>query len=133
MRRTTTTLLAALFLTLATVPAALAQTTQSSDAGTLPVGDDGKPLNTDFETGDLRDWRALSGNAFVGQPIKGDTIAARRPGMRSNHVGNFWIGTYELREDGPRGLIQSRQFTVNKPFAKFLICLLYTSPSPRDS
>jgi hypothetical protein len=24
----------------------------------LPVGADGKPLNTDFETGDLRDWTA---------------------------------------------------------------------------
>ena len=48
-----------LLLPLAMSLAAVAQTTQSTphDAGTLPVGEDGKPLNTDFETGDLRDWR----------------------------------------------------------------------------
>src|SRR3954468_17558330 len=83
-----------------------AQTTQS-DAGTLPIGDDGKPLNTDFETGDLRDWRVLSGNAFIGQPVKGDTINARRGDMHSRHAGNYWIGTYVVREDGPRGILQS--------------------------
>src|SRR3954468_15435148 len=80
-----------------------AQTTQS-DAGTLPIGEDGKPLNTDFETGDLRDWRVLSGNAFVGQPVKSDTIHARHPTQRSNHAGNYWIGTGEIHEDGPRGI-----------------------------
>ena len=43
--------------------------------GTLPVGADGKPLNLDFETGTLKDWTA-EGDAFAGQPIKGDTVAA---------------------------------------------------------
>src|SRR5262249_40140072 len=36
--------------------------------GVVPLGADGKPLNVDFETGDLRDWTA-TGDAFKGQPI----------------------------------------------------------------
>src|SRR4051812_31418920 len=57
--------------------------------GFLPVGDDGKPLNTDFETGDLRDWTA-TGNAFTGQPVRGDIVRARRADQRSRHAGNYW-------------------------------------------
>jgi hypothetical protein len=38
---------------------------------------DGRTLNLDFETGDLRDWVA-EGNAFDRQPIDGDTVHARR-------------------------------------------------------
>ena len=51
----------------------------ANDVGVLPVGADGKPLNLDFETGTLKDWTA-EGDAFEGQPIKGDTVvaAARR-------------------------------------------------------
>ena len=112
--------LALLMCLIVTCSASLAQTTKA-DAGTLPIGDDGKPLNTDFETGDLRDWRVLSGNAFVGQPVKGDTIHARQANLHSNHAGEYWIGTGETREDGPRGILQSKQFTVTKPWAKFLI------------
>src|SRR6185369_14281655 len=41
-----------------------------NDVGVLPVGADGKPLNLDFETGDLKDWTA-EGDAFKGQPIRG--------------------------------------------------------------
>ena len=33
------------------------------DQGVLPKADDGKPLNLDFETGDLRDWKE-EGAAF---------------------------------------------------------------------
>ena len=48
-----------------------------ASAGVLPVGADGKPLNFDFETGTLKDWTA-EGDAFLGQPIKGDTVSPRR-------------------------------------------------------
>src|SRR5262249_38661599 len=54
-----------------------------------PVGADGKPLNLDFETGNLRDWTA-TGDAFNGQPIKGDTVAPRRGDMKSEHQGQYW-------------------------------------------
>jgi len=42
--------------------------------GVLPIDANGKPLNLDFETGTLKDWTA-EGEAFLGQPIKGDTVA----------------------------------------------------------
>ena len=45
--------------------------------GTLPTDAKGIPLNLDFETGTLKDWTA-EGDAFAGQPIKGDTVAPRR-------------------------------------------------------
>src|SRR5262245_66523822 len=60
--------------------------------GVLPVGADGKPLNLDFETGTLQHWRA-EGDAFTGQPIKGDTVHRRRSDMKRQHAGQFWIGT----------------------------------------
>ena len=70
----------------------------AADLGVLPVGADGKPLNLDFETGTLKDWTA-EGDAFTGQPIKGDNVAARRPDMKSEHQGDYWIGTYEKLGD----------------------------------
>src|SRR4051794_29989512 len=89
---------------------------QGGRGGVLPLDENGKPINTDFETGDLRDWTQISGNAFNGQPIKGDTVHARRGDSHSRHAGNFWVGTFEINQDGPRGIIQSRAFKVNHPF-----------------
>ena len=45
--------------------------------GVLPTGADRQPLNLDFDTGTLKDWTA-TGDAFKGQPVKGDVVAARR-------------------------------------------------------
>src|SRR5437588_9549575 len=58
--------------------------------GITPVAGDGRKLNFDFETGTLQDWTA-EGDAFVGQPIDGDTVTPRRPGMKSQHQGRYWI------------------------------------------
>src|SRR5262249_21389346 len=68
--------------------------------GTLPTDDKGKPLNLDFETGDLKDWKA-EGTAFNKQPIQGDTVNKRRGDMKSEHTGKFWVGTYEIALDAP--------------------------------
>ena len=91
-------------------------------AGRRPAshGSKGQPLNLDFESGDLRDWQA-TGNAFAGQPVKDDTVHARRADMRSNHVGNFWLGTYEVAGDKVQGTLTSRAFRVTRPFASFLV------------
>jgi len=83
-----------------------------------PIGIDGLPLNLDFETGDLRDWK-LEGLAFVGQPIEGDAIAKRRPDMRSRHQGKFWIGGFEVKADPPYGTLTSVPFKVSSRFASF--------------
>jgi putative membrane-bound dehydrogenase-like protein len=86
----------------------------------LPLGADGKPLNLDFETGTLKDW-AAEGDAFIGQPVKGDTVARRRGDMTSQHQGQYWIGGYELRGDKPQGTLTSAAFRVTHPWASFLV------------
>jgi putative membrane-bound dehydrogenase-like protein len=88
--------------------------------GVLPVGADGKPLNLDFETGTLKDWEA-EGEAFQGQPIKGDTVTKRRGDMKSQHQGDYWIGGYELKGDKPQGTLTSVPFKVTHPWASFLV------------
>src|SRR5262245_235397 len=103
-----------LFLSISALPQ------PGSPQGVLPRGADGKPLNLDFETGDLRDWTA-EGEAFQGQPIRGDTVSKRRADMKSEHQGNYWIGTYERKGDGPQGTLTSAPFKVTHPWAAFLV------------
>jgi putative membrane-bound dehydrogenase-like protein len=105
---------------LAADPATEKPDAPATSAGVLPIGEDGKPLNTDFETGDLRDW-TMTGNAFNSQPIKGDTINPRRRDANSRHAGDYWIGTYEIAQDGPRGILTSKPFKVTHPWAMFLV------------
>ena len=109
-------LFASMMMTLATAAPGRA----AKPPGTLPLGNDGKPLNFDFETGTLKDWTA-DGDAFQGQPIKGDTVAPRRRDMRSNHQGQYWIGGYELKGDRPQGTLTSVPFKVTHPWASFLV------------
>jgi len=102
-------------------PDSVAPNPPLSTKGVLPVGLDGKPLNTDFETGDLRDWTA-TGNAFASQPILGDAVAERRPPMKSGHVGKYWIGTYERGlGDEATGTLTSKPFRLTHRYAAFLI------------
>jgi putative membrane-bound dehydrogenase-like protein len=108
-----------LFLAL-TAPAAGADPAPKADPGMLPVGADGKPLNLDFETGTLKDW-IVEGEAFKGQPIKGDTVAPRRGDMKSEHQGTYWIGGYEKAGDKPTGTLTSKSFKVTHPWASFLV------------
>ena len=93
---------------------------KANDVGVLPLGADGKPLNLDFETGDLKDW-TLDGEAFKGQPIKGDTVHPRRADGYSRHQGQYWIGGYEKLQDKPVGTLTSVPFKVTHPWASFLV------------
>src|SRR5579863_4621278 len=88
--------------------------------GVLPLGADGKSLNLDFETGTLKDWTAR-GEAFQGQPIRGDTVSPRRADNKSQHQGDYWIGGYELRGDKPQGTLTSVPFKVTHPWGSFLV------------
>jgi putative membrane-bound dehydrogenase-like protein len=96
------------------------QTEQALEAGVVPADESGRPLNLGFEAGDLRDWKA-TGMAFKNQPIKGDTVFPRRQDTRSEHQGQFWVGTYEHQGDAPQGTLTSVPFKVTHPFASFLI------------
>jgi hypothetical protein len=85
------------------------------------VGDNGKPLNLNFETGTLADWTA-EGDAWEGQPIKGDTVKPRKPGEESHHTGQYWIGGYEAKQtDTGTGILTSASFAVTHPWASFLV------------
>ncbi|HTH47983.1 MAG TPA: PVC-type heme-binding CxxCH protein [Candidatus Limnocylindria bacterium] len=86
--------------------------------GLRPLGKDGHVLNLDFETGDLRDWTA-TGEAFAGQPVKGDLPKARRADMSSQHTGEYWIGGFEKVGDDPKGTLTSASFKVTQPWASF--------------
>ena len=110
----------------------------AEDVGVLPAGADGKPLNLDFETGTLKDWTA-EGDSFKGQPIKGDTVFARRKDNKSQHQGQYWIGGFEKLGDKPQGTLTSVPFKITHPWASFLVgggphmetCVeLWLAPSP---
>ena len=90
------------------------------DQGDTPKSKAGKVLNFDFEKGTLEDWTA-TGDAFAGQPIRGDAVAARRQDMRSEHQGDFWIGTFEKSGDEPTGTLASALFVADNPFASYLV------------
>ena len=90
------------------------------EAGTVPTDAHGRRLNLDFETGTLADWTA-EGEAFRGQPLEGDTVHRRRGDMHSGHAGRFWIGTYDVAGDPPKGTLTSVPFRVSRPFASFLV------------
>ena len=90
------------------------------DQGKTPKSRADKSLNFDFETGILEDWTA-TGDAFAGQPIQGDKVSARRQDMRSEHQGEYWIGTFEKLGDTSTGTLTSPPFVVEGPFASFLI------------
>lgn len=89
-------------------------------SGRFPKGSSGAPLNLGLETGNLDGWLP-EGEAFARQPIEGDTVHARRADSRSQHVGRYWIGTYERGGDAPKGTLSSATFTVTEPYASYLV------------
>jgi putative membrane-bound dehydrogenase-like protein len=93
---------------------------QAADEGIAPVDGEGKAFNLDFESGSIDGWTA-TGTAFEKQPVKGDAVAARRNDMKSQHVGEYWIGTYESGGDTPQGTLLSPRFKVTHPWASFRV------------
>lgn len=89
----------------------------------IPPSDSaGRPLNLGFEDGTLKDW-TVDGDAFVGQPVKGQFNRTRDPGDHRffNFHGNYWIGTFETAGDFPMGVLRSVPFKVTCPWASFLV------------
>ncbi|HZL37572.1 MAG TPA: PVC-type heme-binding CxxCH protein [Tepidisphaeraceae bacterium] len=108
----------ALGFVLSMAPASFAA--DSANKEIKPLGKDGKPLNLDFEDGTLKDWTA-TGDAFDGQPIRGDTVSRRRSDMRSGHQGQFWIGGFEVHGDDGIGTLTSVPFKVTHPWGSFMV------------
>ncbi len=93
---------------------------QPGREGSLPRDQKGRPLNLDFESGDLSDWTA-QGDAFQRQPVSGDTVSRRRGDMKSRQQGRFWVGSFEVNGDAAQGTLTSVPFRVSKPFASFMV------------
>lgn len=89
-------------------------------AGVWPRAADGAALNMGFEEGSLAGWTA-TGDAFDGQPIDHDGIAARWQGQTSNKEGEYFVGGFEVVGDRGVGTLLSRSFRVTHPYATFLI------------
>ncbi|MDP6538227.1 MAG: DUF1080 domain-containing protein [Planctomycetota bacterium] len=87
--------------------------------GELPKGSDGEPLDLGFESGTLEHWTA-TGDAFEGQPIRGDTLAPRGLDEGTRHAGEYWIGGYELHGDDRTGSLTSEPFVASHAFGSFL-------------
>ena len=94
----------------------------------MPTDAEGRSLNLGFESGDLSDWQ-VRGEAFLGQPVKGDTATPRRDDMSSDHEGDYWIGTYEVSGDDPKGSLTSVPFAITHPYASFLSLIHISEPT----
>lgn len=88
--------------------------------GFRPAWNEKSVMNVDFETGDLRHWKA-TGAAFFNQPIRGDMVSKRRNDMASEHQGEFWLGTFEVTSDIAFGSLTSKPFQLNHPWISFLL------------
>lgn len=89
--------------------------------GESPRNAEGQVLNFDFEAGSLSGW-SVEGNAFAGQPVRGDRVHARRSDMHSNHLGEYWIGSYEsAHHDAALGSMVSPAFVLHKAWVSFLV------------
>lgn len=93
---------------------------EDKEPGIAPKDFQGKALNLGFEKGSLAGWKA-TGNAFDKQPVNQDGISKRWPKQISNKNGDFFIGGYEIVQDGGTGTLTSSPFKVTQPYATFLI------------
>ena len=77
----------------------------------------------------MSNW-TLNGTAFNNQPTYGNNTSARN--RKSNHKGDWWIGTYENRSspsepyggkqgDDPQGSLTSPSFQITGKLLTFLI------------
>jgi hypothetical protein len=78
-----------------------------------------RELDLDFESGSLAGWSA-TGDAFHGQPIKGDTLV-KRGAAGSGHQGEYWVGSAERLGKTATGTLVSRPFTLAKPILSLLL------------
>ena len=88
--------------------------------GIIPKTADGRHLNLGFEDGTLNDWM-VEGEAFVGQPVKKDTISERWPDQLSGKEGDYFIAGFENKGDSKTGTLTSVPFVVDHPWASLLV------------
>ena len=87
--------------------------------GKLPLKN-GKPLNLDFETGDLRDWIA-TGDAFTSPLISADPSPIHDKDMMIGFEGKNFLSSGGTVNYKLTGTLTSVSFAVTQPYASFMV------------
>lgn len=89
--------------------------------GTLPVSvTDGKPLNLNFETGTLKDWKA-EGNAFDTALVSTDPSPLHEKDAQIDKEGKYFVTSGGSVGHAKMGTLTSVGFKVTKPWAAFKV------------
>ncbi len=111
----------------AAIAAAMAGGPSAATAQPSPAPTAGPEVTWDFETGDLRGWRA-SGAAFTAEPTREDRV-----GPATGHQGEYWVSSFRrLRSgadpfqrgpagDAAQGALESQPFELPRGPLNFLI------------
>ena len=111
----------------AAIAAAVAGGPSAATAQPSPAPSAGPEVTWDFETGDLRGWRA-SGAAFTAEPTREDRV-----GPATGHQGEYWVSSFRrLRSgadpfqrgpagDAAQGALESQPFELPRGPLNFLI------------
>ncbi len=87
--------------------------------GKLPMKN-GKPLNLNFETGDLRDWTA-TGDAFTSPLINADPSPIHDKDMTIGFEGKNFLSSGGTVNYKLTGTLTSVPFAVTQPYASFMV------------
>jgi len=88
-------------------------------AGQLPTKD-GQPLNLDFETGTLQNWKA-TGDAFTNPLFTEDPSPVHEKDMRIGFAGKYFLSSGGTTNYKLTGTLTSVPFKVSQPFAAFRV------------
>ena len=98
------------------------------------------PPNPSFETGTLSGWEVISGDAFGNASVTDTTSYWGGP---FGQVGKYYVWGFAQSGDAGVGQMKSSSFRASSVMSLLVgggydpenlyVCLLYTSPSPRDS
>jgi putative membrane-bound dehydrogenase-like protein len=81
---------------------------------------DGKPLNLDFETGNLKDWKA-EGEAFASPLFSEDPSPIHEKDMHIGFSGKYFMSSGGTKNYSKTGTLTSVPFKVTQPYAAFKI------------
>lgn len=87
--------------------------------GQLPMKN-GKPLNLNFETGNLQDWTA-TGEAFTNAVVKEDPSPLHEKEMHIGFEGKYFLSSGGTVNSRLTGTLTSAPFKVTQPFAAFRV------------
>jgi hypothetical protein len=95
------------------------ETERRFDPGEPAKDERGNPLNLDFESGTLDDWK-IEGDAFT-SPHRYNGRAALAAGIGTEHQGEYWLASDTAAGARATGTATSAPFVISAPFGTFLV------------